>query len=84
MPIYEVDVRKRSWDFYHLEANSRREAEELLDKALNTGNMDGITFARTVTHDPVVATAIHQKVITFLITERGYLNLTLEEIKDEH
>ena len=58
MPIYEVDVRKRSWDFYHLEANSRREAEELLDKALNTGNMDGITFSRTVTHDPVVATAI--------------------------
>ena len=58
MPIYEVDVRKRSWDFYHLEANNRREAEELLDKALNTGNMDGITFARTVTHDPVVATAI--------------------------
>ena len=58
MPIYEVDVRKRSWDFYHLEANSRREAEELLDKALNTGNMDGITLARTVTHNPVVATAI--------------------------
>tara|TARA_Y100000004_G_scaffold75951_1_gene85441 strand:- start:565 stop:813 length:249 start_codon:yes stop_codon:yes gene_type:complete len=58
MPIYEVDVRKRSWDFYHLEANSRKEAEELLDKALNTGNMDGITFARTVTHNPVVANAI--------------------------
>ena len=58
MPIYEVDVRKRSWDFYHLEANSRREAEELLDKALNTGNMDGITFDRTVTHDPVVADAV--------------------------
>lgn len=58
MAIYEVDVRKRSWDFYHLEANSRREAEELLDKALNTGNMDGITFDRTVTHDPVVQYAI--------------------------
>ena len=58
MPIYEVDVRKRSWDFYNLEANSRKEAEELLDKALNTGNMDGITFDRTVTHDPVVQYAI--------------------------
>mgnify|MGYP000034590480 FL=1 len=58
MPIYEVDVRKRSWDFYRLEANSRREAEELLNKALNTGNMDGITYDRTVTHDPVVADAV--------------------------
>ena len=58
MPIYEVDVRKRSWDFYRLEANSRKEAEELLDKALNTGNMDGITFDRTVTHNPVVQYAI--------------------------
>ena len=58
MPIYEVDVRKRSWDFYRLEANNRKEAEELLDKALSTGNMDGITFDRTVTHDPVVADAI--------------------------
>ena len=58
MPIYEVDVIKRSWDFYRLEANSRKEAEELLDKALNTGNMDGITFDRTVTHDPVVQYAI--------------------------
>ena len=58
MPFYEVDVRKRSWDFYLLEANSRREAEELLRKALSTGNMDGITFDRTVTHDPVVEYAI--------------------------
>ena len=58
MPIYEVDVRKRSWDFYRLEANSRKEAEELLDKALNTGNMDGITFDRTVSHDTVVQYAI--------------------------
>ena len=58
MPFYEVDVRKRSWDFYLLEANSRREAEELLRKALSTGNMDGITFDRTVTHDPVVADAV--------------------------
>ena len=58
MPIYEVDVRKRSWDFYRLEANSRREAEELLDKALSTGNMDGISLDRTVTHNPVVDTAI--------------------------
>tara|TARA_B100000131_G_scaffold258529_1_gene253821 strand:- start:345 stop:608 length:264 start_codon:yes stop_codon:yes gene_type:complete len=58
MPIYEVDVRKRSWDFYLIEANSQREAEELLRKALSTGNMDGITFDRTVTHDPVVEYAI--------------------------
>ena len=58
MPIYEVDVRKRSWDFYHLEANSQKEAEELLKKALSTGNMNGITFDRTVTHDPVVEYAI--------------------------
>ena len=58
MPIYEVDVRKRSWDCYHLEANSRKEAKELLKKALSTGNMDGITLDRTVTHDPVVQYAI--------------------------
>ena len=58
MPIYEVDVRKRSWDFYLIEANSQREAEELLRKALSTGNMDGIKFDHTVTHDPVVADAV--------------------------
>ena len=58
MPIYEVDVRKRSWDHYRLEANSRKEAKELLKKALSSGNMDGITFDRTITHNPVVSTAI--------------------------
>tara|TARA_B100001029_G_C15032665_1_gene438042 strand:- start:838 stop:1059 length:222 start_codon:yes stop_codon:yes gene_type:complete len=58
MTNYEVSVRKRSWDFYRLQANSRREAEELLNKALSTGNMNGITFDHTVTHDPVVTDAI--------------------------